>query len=309
MRLLATPARIGNNGTRKFTYLLQLVYMEEDKKIEALRTCFVIMPITDPADYESGHFARVYDHIIKPACKDAGLIPLRADDVKATNYIVLDILNRIITSPIVICDLSGRNPNVLYELGIRHSFDLPVVLIKDRRTERVFDIQGLRTLEYDESLRVDTVKRDIDNLRATLQATGTSSAQDVNSLVTMLGIPKARVSESKEISQETALILTSIKDISERLSNLEERTQEAKAYEVMGSAGRKFVRPGPAQLQFILPKGEKAEFGDSIYDGNGNEIGDLVRVEADGVVLQAKGTAFLVSPDDRLFGKLTTIPF
>lgn len=43
------------------------------------KICFVIMPISDIPDYDKGHFNRVYDHIIKPAVKKAGLIPLSLD--------------------------------------------------------------------------------------------------------------------------------------------------------------------------------------------------------------------------------------
>src|SRR5690606_2614334 len=120
--------------------------------------CFVVMPISDIPEYPAGHFQRVYEHLIWPACQQAGVTPLRADEVKSTNFIVLDILQRIVQMPIAICDLSGRNPNVLYELGIRQAFNLPVVLIQDKRTDRIFDIQGIRTVSYDDNLRVDVVK-------------------------------------------------------------------------------------------------------------------------------------------------------
>ncbi|WP_299156375.1 hypothetical protein, partial [uncultured Christiangramia sp.] len=51
------------------------------------KTCFVIMPISDSSNYEKGHFERVYDFIIKPACISAGFEPVRADDVLTTNHI------------------------------------------------------------------------------------------------------------------------------------------------------------------------------------------------------------------------------
>jgi hypothetical protein len=122
------------------------------------KKCFVIMPISDLDGYAPGHFGRVYEHIIKPACDLAELDPVRADDIMTTNYIALDIIKHIINSEMAICDLSGRNPNVLYELGIRQAFNLPVTLIKDQKTNRIFDIQGFRDVEYDESLRIDNVK-------------------------------------------------------------------------------------------------------------------------------------------------------
>ena len=80
------------------------------------KKCFIIMPISDQDGYEKGHFNRVYKHIVQPACEKAGFVPIRADDENKTNYIVIDIIKKIIEADIVLCDLSAKNPNVLYEL-------------------------------------------------------------------------------------------------------------------------------------------------------------------------------------------------
>jgi hypothetical protein len=67
--------------------------------------CFVIMPIADPDGYDKGHFTKVYEDIFKPACEVSGYRPVRADEVKQTNLIHLDILQKLIESPMAICDL------------------------------------------------------------------------------------------------------------------------------------------------------------------------------------------------------------
>jgi len=121
--------------------------------------CFVIMPISDIEQYPTGHFKRGYKYLIEPACDKAGFNPLRADDVMKTNHIIIDVLQQLIKADMAICDLSSRNPNVLYELGIRQAFNKPVTLIKDTTTERIFDIQGIRDVGYDKALRVDQVKK------------------------------------------------------------------------------------------------------------------------------------------------------
>lgn len=118
------------------------------------KTCFVIMPISESGSYPEGHFKRVYEYIIKSACLKAQFKPIRSDDILNTNYIAIDVIKRIINSDMAICDLSSRNPNVFYELGIRQAFNRPVTLIRDSLTDRVFDIQGFRDIEYDENLRI-----------------------------------------------------------------------------------------------------------------------------------------------------------
>lgn len=190
------------------------------------------MPISDIEGYEKGHFDRVYKHIIKPACIKAGFKPLRADDVKRTNYIVLDILKRIIESDIVLCDLSARNPNVLYELGIRQAFDKPVVLIKDDFSERIFDIQGLRDTEYDHKMRIDTVEKDVENIATALQET--FEEKDILSLIYLLGLEPASIGNKVTLSDESSIILRELQDIKNRTGQIDEVLSSVK--QVMRSA-------------------------------------------------------------------------
>lgn len=152
------------------------------------RICFAIMPISDTPSYEAGHFNMVYDYIIKPAIIKAGFIPLRADEVKKTNFIIIDILKQIINSSMCICDLSSHNPNVLYELGIRQALRLPVTIIRDSKTTRIFDIQGLRDIEYNESLRIDNVNNSIDCISETILNTYNNTDNDINSIIDLLDI-------------------------------------------------------------------------------------------------------------------------
>lgn len=256
-----------------------------------------MMPISDSQDYDDGHFSRVYKHVIKPACESAALTPTRADDIKNTNYIVLDILRRIISSDLVLCDLSSRNPNVLYELGIRQAFNLPVVLIKDQNTERIFDIQGFRTYEYDSSLRVDTVQRDVKNLSSVLKETLTSKGKDVNSLIELLGVKKAEIGQGTEISAEASLILNSVKDLSHRISSIEEDIKEKT------TTSRK--RGDSNKPRFRLPNGQIATWGETIYHF-GVELGKLVTIDNTGVVLlDQDADQFVIPPDSDQYNDLS----
>lgn len=152
--------------------------------------CFVIMPISDPEGYEPGHFRRVYDTIISPACKAAGYKPVRADDVVQTTCIHLNILKRLIESPMAVCDLSTRNPNVLFELGIRQAFNRPVVLIQERGTPRIFDIDLFRYHEYRREWLYDQVIEDQKNIVKAIDATraAVEKGDAVNSLVRLLAL-------------------------------------------------------------------------------------------------------------------------
>lgn len=115
---------------------------------EEKEKCFVIMPISDQGDYPKGHFTKVYEQIIKPAVEEAGYVPYRVDENKISDTIINKIFEAIQECPMAICDLSNRNPNVLYELGLRQAYDKPVVLIQDNKTEEIFDVSGISTVYY-----------------------------------------------------------------------------------------------------------------------------------------------------------------
>ncbi|WP_454833793.1 hypothetical protein [Rahnella aceris] len=191
--------------------------LEADAK--RLMSCFIIMPIADIPGYEPGHFLRVYHHVIKPACEIAGFNPVRADDVNSSHMIVVDILKKIVESDLAICDLSGRNPNVLYELGLRQAFNKKTVLIKDNKTENIFDVQGFRHTQYDNSLRIDNVKSEIQKLALAITETYNANG-DINSIVQLLEIEPAKIEAKTELSASDTVIFRTLNDLIKKVDGL-----------------------------------------------------------------------------------------
>ncbi len=182
------------------------------------KECFIIMPIADRDGYEEGHFGRVYEWIIKPACEKAGYVPKRADDISASHMIVADILKRIVEAPMTICDISSLNANVMFELGIRQAFGKPVALIKDGRTKSVFDISGLRYSDYSSSLRADLVRRDVDKLASMLRETGENGA-GMTSLMSLVQIEAASMPQPVPVSDDSKLILQQLHELSRKVES------------------------------------------------------------------------------------------
>ncbi|GKV97299.1 hypothetical protein PEC301653_03450 [Pectobacterium carotovorum subsp. carotovorum] len=178
------------------------------------KTCFIIMPIADHPDYEAGHFTRVYEYLIKPACIAAGYKPIRADDSKASHMIMHDILKKIIDCDMAICDLSSKNANVFYELGLRQAFNKKTILITDGKEKAPFDLAGFRYVPYSPILRVDTVKRDINEVEKMLKETELAPDNDVNSIVKLLEIKPANIKDVDLDTHDSVIfeMLLSIKD-------------------------------------------------------------------------------------------------
>ncbi|HRG79311.1 MAG TPA: hypothetical protein PL167_06855, partial [Cyclobacteriaceae bacterium] len=102
------------------------------------KRCFIILPMGDPDGYTPGHFNRVYQYILVPACRLAGFSPLRADGPELDS--ALDIIKTIIESDVTICDISSNNPAALYGFAIRQASSLPVTLLKDLKTNTIANI-------------------------------------------------------------------------------------------------------------------------------------------------------------------------
>ncbi|MCD8477364.1 MAG: hypothetical protein LRY68_05185 [Sulfurospirillum sp.] len=89
----------------------------------------------------------------------------------ASNVIPTTIIKNIFENDIVICDVSGKNPNVMFELGIRIAFDKPVVITKDDKTKISFDIASLKYLGYPQSQHYGQMQTFKETLAKSLQAT------------------------------------------------------------------------------------------------------------------------------------------
>ena len=92
-------------------------------------------------------FNTVYE-AIKQATENVGLRCRRADDIWENAAIIQDVVSLIDRSRIVICDCSGRNPNVFYEAGIAHTLGRDVILITQSEHDIPFDLRHLRYIRY-----------------------------------------------------------------------------------------------------------------------------------------------------------------
>jgi tetratricopeptide (TPR) repeat protein len=109
------------------------------------------MPFGIKADPEGGQidFDLVYEALIAPAVRDAGLEPLRADAEQRPGSIHADMFQELLLADVVVADLSIDNPNAFYELGVRHALrDNATVTIFSIRGYLPFDVVGERALPY-----------------------------------------------------------------------------------------------------------------------------------------------------------------
>jgi hypothetical protein len=106
-------------------------------------TCFVMQPFAPPlGDY--------YEKIFKPAIEKTKLQPVRADaDIFGTGKIIDQVWRGINNAKVLVAELTTRNPNVFYELGLAHALNKPVVLVSSNEPDVPFDLQHIRVIYYD----------------------------------------------------------------------------------------------------------------------------------------------------------------
>lgn len=128
-------------------------------------TCFYIAPIGEEGSEPRKHSDLFLGSIVEPALEPFQLRVIRADAIDKPGIITRQIIDYIMRSRLVIADLSFHNPNVFYELALRHSVKLPVVQLI-RTADRVpFDVNQMRTIQIDTTDIYSLVPR-IDSYRA-----------------------------------------------------------------------------------------------------------------------------------------------
>lgn len=112
------------------------------------RVCFVVMP------FGREDLNVVYEDFVRPVLETScALSVVRGDDLFGSNVVMDDIRSSIAGAAMVLADLTGKNANVFYEVGIAHTLDVPVLLLAQSMDDVPFDLRHRRVLVYEYSPR------------------------------------------------------------------------------------------------------------------------------------------------------------
>lgn len=139
---------------------------EENRKLENRgRKCFVIMPFGERKDHAGREvdFDELYDYLIHPAVTELGITCERCDRIPGAGVIHERMFERILEADVAVVDTTTLNPNVFYELGIRHALcDAVTVLLRREGERSAFNIAPDSAISYDFTPRaIDEAKKDI----------------------------------------------------------------------------------------------------------------------------------------------------
>jgi hypothetical protein len=138
----------------------------------ASQHAFVVMQIGEQGTPERKRADEIYQFVVTPVLAKLGITAYRADLDPTPGQITPQMLRKLLDAQVVIADLTGRNPNVFYELGVIHSFARPVVALADSAKSLPFDTHDERVIEigeYREVLGVPQAEEAKTNLQKALE--------------------------------------------------------------------------------------------------------------------------------------------
>ena len=197
----------------------------EQTGVNEIKKCGIIMPIADPLGYAQGHWKDVYK-ILSESIDKTEFVPQLVSDDDAIGLIHDRIVTNIYNNDIVICDVSSKNPNVMFELGMRLAFDKPTIIIKDEKTDYSFDTGVIEHLQYPSSLRfhdiIEFQTTLIERLNATYERSLTES--DYSPFLKSFGRTLKPSSIKPNEITEGSYILDELSKINRELVNLKSLT-------------------------------------------------------------------------------------
>ena len=111
--------------------------------------CFFIAPIGKEGTSERNRSDGILEFIVARAAEELGLTAIRGDQISEPGQITLQVIDHVLGARAAVADLTYLNPNVFYELAVRHTARLPTTLIAEKGCDLPFDIAQMRTIFFD----------------------------------------------------------------------------------------------------------------------------------------------------------------
>ncbi|SFH87640.1 hypothetical protein [Pisciglobus halotolerans] len=179
-----------------------------------MNKCFYITPIGDKKSSQYEKLEGLEENVLKPILKELEYEIEIAHTIDSPGSITDQIFERIVNSELVIVNLTGLNPNVMYELAVRHSFGKPCIMICESDTKLPFDLLADRTIFYEDTIKGSGELKN--ELKKKIQSANES---ELDNPVTR-AVSKAKVMEATQ-SDPLKVVLSEIDSLGRRLEKIE----------------------------------------------------------------------------------------
>lgn len=185
------------------------------------KACFVIAPIGDSDSETRKRSDQVLKHVIRPAVLFCGYKAVRADEIDKPGMITSQVIQHVVNDPLVVADLTERNPNVFYELAIRHALRKPLVQLIRKGDGIPFDVAGTRTIYVDHK-DLDSVEAAKNEIVEQIKALEKDATDIETPISVSLDLQLLRSSEKPE-ERSLADLVASMVDLRASIGKVEAR--------------------------------------------------------------------------------------
>ncbi|MBM4329771.1 MAG: hypothetical protein FJ117_00875 [Deltaproteobacteria bacterium] len=192
------------------------------------KICFFIAPIGDPGTEIRKRSDQILKYLIEPVAMTCGYKAIRADKISEPGIITSQVIQHVIDDPMVVADLTGWNPNVFYELAIRHTFRKPYVQIIQKGERIPFDVSGIRTVEVDHH-DLDSVEEAKGEITRQMKSMERPEKVIESPISATIDLDTLRKSERPE-QRQMADILTALAELRTGQSAIEKRITDQERY-------------------------------------------------------------------------------
>lgn len=189
------------------------------------KSCFVIAPIGKENSSDRKRSDQVFKHIIAPAAAACGYEAIRADNLSKPGLITSQIIEHLVTDQLVIADLTGHNPNVFYELAIRHVVKKPVVQIIQTTESIPFDVASTRTVQFDHR-DLDSAVQGRDEIIRQIRAVE-SNPEEVDTPISVAIDLKFLRESNNPLEKSNAEIMALLQQLKQGIEKIVQRDNEA----------------------------------------------------------------------------------
>jgi len=188
------------------------------------KSCFVIAPIGEPESETRKRSDQILKHVICPAAIACGYKAIRADQISEPGMITSQVIQHIVDDQLVIADLTERNPNVFYELAIRHAIRKPLVQLIRKGEQIPFDVAGTRTIHVDHR-DLDSVEDAKREIAAQISALEADSSKLETPISVSLDLQMLRQSDNPE-QRSLADVLSVVTELRSSILGIEKRLDD-----------------------------------------------------------------------------------
>lgn len=194
------------SGQEKGNNAVALAKVELQETAVRKPHCGIVMPISEIDGCPVSHWVEVKS-ILVDAIAAADFTANLVSEANYSGTILREVIQHLHDDPLIVCDVSGKNANVMFELGMRLAFDKPTIIVKDYKTDFSFDIGGIRHLNYPRDLRFPQIVAFKEELGAKVRATYEEGKKPgYTTFLKHFGTFTVAKLETKEVSKEQFII-------------------------------------------------------------------------------------------------------